>query len=115
MTDHTYKLKYSLTPGHFTKEDAGENDGLADAAIVHSILYPEDGSRSEVIFSLNGEGRALNGVELSKSWFLMAKQLSETADVPAWAKKICAEAFEQSRKRVADAKLGWADSVGAPQ
>lgn len=56
--EHEYRLRYAFNPpepGHFTKADAKDGHGLTDALMVVSVLFPEDGSRSEGVYS---DGRA---------------------------------------------------------
>ena len=80
---HKYKLKYKfdVDVGNYSKEEIKEADrGGADAIILTSILYPEDGSLSVYFQSFDGrnEGKDLEDKELFKVWALLANRLGRS-------------------------------------
>lgn len=81
--DHYYKIKYNVDHeyGSFHKNDRGDF-GLCDALLYVSILFPEDGSYSQQIFSVDGrnEGKPLDVEDMFRVWSLMAATLIETLD-----------------------------------
>ncbi len=100
-----YPLKYRIELGEFTKEHLKNNDyGGTDALILHSIIYPEDGSRSEVIASKDGRtGEDLDDSEVFKSWVGMAKGLSESNTLGDGRRLFCKFVFETVRSAILDA------------
>ena len=92
-----YKIRYDFNVEHkeegFTKDEAGEK-GLADAIIICSVLYPEDGSLSHLWSSTNGKEN-LSSKELFKAFATLANMLSERKDIDDWQRYICKEAFEK--------------------
>jgi hypothetical protein len=56
--------------------------GGCDAIILHSILFPEDGSYSHVLISLDGRtGRPLDSMEIFKAWTMMAHEIAAREDL----------------------------------
>jgi len=87
---YKYALRYECGP--FTKEEANGN-GLCDAIIVLSILYPPDGSYSMLPISSDGRanGRPMASMEIFKAWTLLGNWLSERSDLDAAMREIAAE------------------------
>jgi len=88
MNDHKYRLKYTLKtePGEFKESDPREKqDGLTDALVVFSILYPEDGSYSQMHISFDGrkvtDGKAyaVNDNDIFKLWILLGADLARSS------------------------------------
>jgi hypothetical protein len=76
---YLYPVSYQIEHGHFSKADLTRlKRGGCDAVIIHSLLYPRDGSRSELILSSDGNGKEISDEEMFKSWISMAKRLSES-------------------------------------
>jgi hypothetical protein len=85
MPDHRYRLRYTfnIEPGSFTKEEVqalGENAGGTDAFVFISMLYPEDGSYSQRLVSVDGrnEGHRVSDKDLFKACLMMFSHLSES-------------------------------------
>ena len=103
MSDKSYKVKYDFEFGDFTKDEILETgSGGCDAVIVHSILYPEDGSYGHMLISKDGKTREpLSGNELWKAWLMMASTLSEDEDVPESKRELCKNVVDLVRARMA--------------
>lgn len=99
-----YALRYDLKliAGEFSKEDIDQNEtGLADALVVLSMLYPDDGSFSLGIVSLDGRtNKPVSSTELFKVWTMIAKQLSETNELSDARRQITRLAFEVVRDAI---------------
>lgn len=83
-----YALRYkwgveSLDEG-YQKEDAGE-DGLCDAMLGISIIFPEEGGYSQALFSFHGkEKRPLNQEEIFKVWMMLGLSLHDEDKLKGW-------------------------------
>jgi hypothetical protein len=99
---HKYKVKYILKSGEFLAEDIKrENDeGACDAIIIHSIIFPPDGSRSEVIYGKGADGEPITDIEMFKSWTMMASRLAASKELDTDKKQLCGEVFEQIRMAI---------------
>ena len=90
-----YPVAYNILPGSFTKEELLEKElGGCDAVIVHSIILPGDGSRSEVIGSCGSDGKPLSDHELWKSWVSMAWSLHQSETLSGPKKTMCDMVFK---------------------
>lgn len=90
---HKYKLKYKVDyeRGEFTSDDVkkDKNNGGTDAIIVHSLIFPEDGSLSHNFYSVDGRTKeALNSTDTFKAWAMMGFSLSERDDLKTWQRII---------------------------
>ena len=100
-----YNIKYAVEEGQFTKEELKNGDfGGCDAIIIHSLIYPEDGSRSEIIFTADGKGSALPSLEVFKSWVMLASHLANAEDLSAEKKELCSMIFETVRGAILSAR-----------
>lgn len=82
---HRYRLKYrfSFEPGEFHLESRGRDDGLTDALLLASIIYPSDGSLSVMLMSKDGRtGKELADLELFKVWSVLCVRLAESETLP---------------------------------
>lgn len=90
----TYKLKYKLSIENdsqgYKREDAkNDEDGLCDALVFMSILYPEDGSYSFEAHSADGRsGKQLDAIDLFRAWSILGMSLSENPDLKGWQKQV---------------------------
>lgn len=82
---HEYSLSYRLVRNDppLSKEEAKakteEGYGSCDAAVVMAILYPEDGSYSVLLSSLDGRtGEDLSDHEVFKAWWVLASRLAQS-------------------------------------
>lgn len=78
-----YPIRYSIELAkkgeEWTKENAGESNGMCDAIIVTSIIHPADGSLSMKIYGIDGRTKEmLADDEFFKYWALLAKNLAES-------------------------------------
>ena len=84
---HIYRVKYGLqlSAGKFrSDEKLTEDQGLTDAGIFFSILYPADGSLSinfDTFDGRSGELRPLHDAELFKVWMLVATKLGTSTEL----------------------------------
>ncbi len=90
MTDK-YALRYSFNEEYrdegYTKEDATEGKGLCDAIIGISIIYQDDGSYSQAVFSANGKTKAAcTPQEIFKAWHMLGMSLHEEGLLKGWHK-----------------------------
>jgi hypothetical protein len=81
--DKPYSLKYKLDmeAGDFCKHDIKDanKEGLTDALVVVSCLFPPDGSFSQLFHGFDGRSGKLEPLSdevLFKVWVLMGKTLS---------------------------------------
>jgi hypothetical protein len=80
--DKPYSLKYKLDmeAGDFCKHDVKDpKEGLTDALIIMSCLFPADGGFSQLFHSFDGRSgklKPLTDEQLFKVWVLMGKTLS---------------------------------------
>lgn len=92
MNERRYPLAYRLDPmANRTKEELQARDeGGCDAIIVHSLIFGEDGSRSQATASMDGRtGKPLPALELFKTWALLAHDLSLRPDLSAPQNALC--------------------------
>lgn len=79
-TNHKYRLKYRFDAevGSFDKSEARtKDDGLSDALVLFSLIYPGTGEFSQMFVSKDGRtGKNLADKELFKVWVLLGKTLS---------------------------------------
>ncbi len=78
---HKYRLLYRFDPKPegVTREEvaAAGAGGACDAALVASIIYPEDGSLSVLFTGTDGRtGDMISDVEMFKVWTLLANRLA---------------------------------------
>lgn len=77
IPSHRYRLRYRLEPGYFSVADARGN-GLTDAIVILSILFPSDGSYSLMPITLDGRnGKQLPRHEQFKAWALWGARIAE--------------------------------------
>lgn len=87
---HTYALRYSWNmetrEQGYQQEDANDY-GLCDAMLGISIIYFEDGSYSQAVFSCDGkEGRPLTQDEIFKAWLTLGLSLHDQGELEGWKK-----------------------------
>lgn len=90
--DHHYPLAYRIDPhANLTKEELRARGlGGADAIVIASILFPEDGSRSQRILSLDGRtGEPLPPIEIWKTWASMARGLADSEELQPAFRHLC--------------------------
>ncbi len=86
---HDYKLSYDLhfNAGHFDGQAEKEKGrGATDALLVVSCIEHEEGSYSQMHFSVDGatNGQMTTGQE-AKAWSLLGAALLERSDLaPTW-------------------------------
>ena len=105
---HKYKLRYRWEPeaGEFSKDDCTEGRGGTDAAILFSLLYPEDGSFSMNFWTWDGraakDGRipVLDDKELFKVWALLSQRLANSQTLDEGRKEFAETAWEVFRAGV---------------
>lgn len=87
-----FKLKYKLNmeAGDFTKDDIkDDNTGLCDSIAVISIIYPPDGSYSQLTLSQNGmTEEELTQDDLFKAWHMLGMQLRRNNALKNWKKQM---------------------------
>lgn len=83
---HKYHLTYTVQahPGGLSADEIPPDTGACNAAIIISLLFPEDGSYSHAVFPFDGRngeesvpGR-LSPQEEFKAWQMWALQLAKT-------------------------------------
>ena len=99
----TYRLTYTITtashPDGLSKEEAEEQagplGGACDAVLIHSIIFPDDGSYSHLAYGLDGRtGQALSSKEMWKAWVMLAKQLADRRDLDEDEHLLCKMTFQ---------------------
>lgn len=101
----TYKLRYTIEPGEFAKDDYKLNQGLCDAMLFASVVKGEDGSTSTVWVSRDGDG-CMKPSQIMNHWALLAKDLSHYKGLTEEAKSVCNAAFEAIRALVLKGRSG---------
>ena len=95
-----YKIVYTIEhePEGRTKAQLEADPrpiGACDQVIIHSIILPEDGSRSELIVSMDGQtGEDIDDNDMFKSWLMMAHQLSGSQTLSEGKRKFCEATFD---------------------
>lgn len=99
-----YKVTYDVKVDEkgLTKDELLSLDrGGCDSLIVISQLYPEDGSYSQAVASVNGEtGEPVDENEVWKAWTAMAHSLMESSELSEGRKAICKLVHEMVKKAV---------------
>ena len=96
--EHKYKLKYKVEHecGEFTKQEIlNENAGGADALIIFSLIYPEDGSFSQNFSTVDGRtGMSLPDNEVYKVWVLLSHRLANSKTLAEGTKELARTIFK---------------------
>lgn len=101
MTDNnsnsrTYSIRFEIAQGNWTTEEATKEKqknskyGYADALIIHSLFFQEDGSRKEIISTTNGNlTESLSDLEIFKSFCNMAFIFEKSETLPLPFRMLC--------------------------
>ncbi len=98
-----YHLTYRLEahPEGLTKEEVKKIEGpvgACTAAILLSLLYPEDGSYSMLPVMVDGRtGDRLSDAELWKAWMMLSKTLADSDTLSENKKALCQAVFDSIR------------------
>ncbi len=106
-SDKSYTIKYKIEAGLFSKQEVAdeENIGLCDAIIVHSLIFHEDGVRSEVLLSCDGKTKEeLSDDQLFKSWVIMSLNLSNSKTLGENRKELCRSVYEVVKAAIISTK-----------
>ena len=106
-SDKSYIIKYKMEIGLFSKQevDTEEYCGLCDAIIIHSLIFHEDGVRSEVLVSYDGKTKQeLSDDELFKSWVIMSLNLSNSKTLGENRKELCRSVYEVVKAAIISTK-----------
>lgn len=101
MTDR-YNVRYAVEASSegWAPEELGD-DGGADALVLISIIFEDDGGRSDVVLSVDGRtGDQLPDIELFKSWVMLAHRLMGSAELADEAQALCRAVFVDVQARV---------------
>lgn len=99
-SSRTYPITYELTQQDppLTKEEVrelGRNVGAADALIVLSIIFPEDGSYSMQPASIDGRtGSGLSAKEIFKAWLMLTAWIGQLPDLDDLRREMAKHTFE---------------------
>ena len=94
---HTYKLRYLMERGEFSKDDIpDDNYGLADAMLVASVVYDPDGSSSTVWLS-SDEGGEMPAFRQFNQFAILAIRLSEDDGLSPIERGICRDVVNRVR------------------
>ncbi len=102
-----YRMRYNLRAetGKWTQAECEEFGGGTDALIVHSLLYPEDGSFSMVTTSVDGRTDTdLKDIEMFKVWLMMASRLAESETLDKSKRDFAETVFATYRAAILDAR-----------
>lgn len=104
---HRYKLLYKIEskgPDDVEASEVPEGFGACDAILMASIIYPPDGSLSQLYVGLDGrkapadpatgEPAMLDDVEWFKVWALLSARLAKSTTLSHEKKAFCALVFE---------------------
>jgi hypothetical protein len=98
---HVFHLRYKLDfeSGEFSKSEIAEGFGAADALMICSISYPEDGSYSMVPLSRDGRtNQELTAKEMFKAWILLGQHIAQMDDLDEGRKLIAETPFQMMRE-----------------
>jgi hypothetical protein len=89
----TYEVRAEDPP--LTPAEIEPGRGACDAAILLSLVYPDDGSFSLLIVSMDGRtGDHVSDAELFKCWTLVAKRLAESTTLHASKRELARELWQ---------------------
>jgi hypothetical protein len=103
VSEHRYKMTYEVhrKPEGFTKaelnkmSEANEDLAAADAVLIASILYPEDGSLSVLFIGYDGRtDETLSDLEWFKVWVMLTSRLSKSKTLHEGKRELCGLVFE---------------------
>jgi hypothetical protein len=105
MTDEPrYKVTYYVqhhAKGMTEREVLALDRGGCDSLIVISQLYPEDGSYSQAVASINGEtGESVDENEVWKAWTALAHSLMDSDELSEGKRLVCKLVHEMVRDAV---------------
>lgn len=91
----TYEAQ--VHPEGITKEELEDEEGACDAVVIMPLTFPEGGSYSWDLVTLNGrnETNELDGDELWKAWLMLTKHLSLRTDLRPGKAVVCGKVFQQ--------------------
>jgi hypothetical protein len=100
MRPRTYRVRYKVEFGEWTREQLGP-DGGADAVMIASVMREKPNSRggdggsvNTAFLSRDGfTGEELSAGELFKIWGVLASHLTEELPAGSWQREVVAEAF----------------------
>lgn len=117
MADKNYFLTYKLERhiDGLTREEVPADMGACDAGVFLSMIYPEDGSFSMAVVSMDGRtGEPVSDNELFKVWTLIAHRLAESSELPDGpgtkrdlARKLFQIVSDTINKARSEAVAGW--------
>jgi hypothetical protein len=97
----TYTLEPEQHPDGVEKKDIPEGKGACDAFVFLSLLYPEDGSFSLKLITLDGrkggEFPVMDSDEVWKCWAVLASMLSRDKTLHTEKREFCDLIFETIR------------------
>jgi len=117
-----YHLTYHIEahPDGLSKDEVlkvivgGEDGGACDAALLVSIVLPEEGGMSTVFLGMDGRTGEDLSIDLRfKLWVLMAARLAEDPDAPEGVRQLASGVFNHIKTNVA-AGRGMADNTTEP-
>lgn len=101
MSEHKYTLKYSITPGEYTKEQlksADEFTGGCDQLLLCSYVEHADGSGSYAWVSSNGNGdEEMEPHRQFKCLIMLVNQLAKDERLGEGHRMACSTFFELVR------------------
>lgn len=82
--EHEYKVKWHADYCSMKAEEVkAEGVGACDALILHSIIFPPDGSYSHNFFAMDGrERKPLSDEEVFKAWMMLGMTLERKGQLP---------------------------------
>jgi hypothetical protein len=101
--DKKYRLLWTAkaVPEGITKEEIAPGWGACDAALLCSVIYPEDGSFSMLLIPMDGRSKDAGGgpavmddLEMFKIWMMMSKRLSSSKTLSEARKSFARSVFK---------------------
>jgi hypothetical protein len=98
---HVYKVRYSLEPGQFSKDDLKDSGGC-DQILLCSYVESSDGSGSYAWLSSNGElpHQEMDADRQMKCLMVLVNQLSEDENLKPSQRRFLEAVFESYRAGV---------------
>jgi len=114
MSEHKYKMTYRIDKVELTAGEIPEGWGACDATIIHSIIFPPDGSYSHFLTSLDGRtGEEMDTNEFFKAWTMMAATLAKRDDLSPGKKMLASGVWEAVCNAMKSASVGEEDAHSA--
>lgn len=89
-----YRVTYLVEPCKLSREEVKDGWGAADALVIGSLIFPEEGGVSYQMATIDGRGPGPVGSDdVFKTWVFMAHELSQREDLSENKRELCEHVF----------------------